>query len=62
MGAFVNVRPAQCAHIADFYEREWQTRPCLAWQLLRRGYRQWADGRIERGTNNLFGSKRKATP
>lgn len=41
------------AHIADFYDRQWQAHKCLAWQLLRRGYRQLSNGRIEQA-NNLF--------
>jgi hypothetical protein len=51
-------RPVPCAHIADYYERRWQAHHCIAFNLLRFGYRQWAEGRArysERG-NNLFGS------
>jgi hypothetical protein len=48
-------RPVPCQHIADYYDRLWASHHCIAWNLLRRGYGQWAAGRIERGANNLFG-------
>lgn len=48
------VEPVPCQHIADFYTHRWAQRPCIAWNLLRRGYNQWAAGRIEL-LNNLFG-------
>lgn len=50
-------RPVPCQHIADYYTARWTDRPCIAWNLLRRGYGQWAAGRIERGVNNLYGGK-----
>ena len=49
----ISVRPVPCAHIADYYDALWVGHKCLAWQLLRRGYRQWAVGRIEE-CNNLW--------
>ena len=50
--------PVPCQHIADYYQLKWEEHKCLAWNLLRKGYRQWAAGRIERGTNNLYGRQR----
>lgn len=51
---FISVTPVPCAHIAAYYDVLWNAHKCLAWQLLRRGYRQWANGSIEVGFNNLF--------
>ena len=51
---FANVKPVPCEHIADYYNMRWTEHKCLAWQLLRHGYRQWSAGCIERGMNNLF--------
>lgn len=48
-----DIPPVPVAHIADFYDRQWEANKCLAWQLLRRGYRQLSVGRIE-SCNNLF--------
>jgi hypothetical protein len=56
---FIKVHPASCAHIADYYAQKQLDHPCIAHNLLHRGYAQWANGYIEKGTNNLFGSKRK---
>lgn len=50
-------RPVPCQHIADYYDNRWAAQPCIAWNLLRRGYAQWAAGRVERGVNNLYGAK-----
>ena len=46
---------APCAHIADYYQRQWEQQPCIAYNLLRQGYRQWADGRVKHWANDLFG-------
>jgi len=51
-----------CAHIADFYETQWLAGPSIGTNLLRIGYRQWAEGRAELSVNgipanNLYGSK-----
>ena len=54
MPNFASVKPVPCEHIADYYHARWTEHKCLAWQLLRHGYRQWSAGRIERGVNNLF--------
>lgn len=43
-----------CQHIADFYQSRWEVHKCIAWNLLRRGYAQWAAGCPE-AQNNLFG-------
>ena len=53
--------PVPVAHIADYYDRRWESHKCLAWQLLRRGYRQLSAGRIE-GCNNLFAVQRSTAP
>lgn len=53
MGEWRNVTPAHCEHIARYYDHKWLNHMCLAWNLLRRGYRQWSLGRIEPG-NNLY--------
>lgn len=52
--AFTNVTPVPCAHIADFYQQMWEGHKCLAWQLLRKGYRQAAKGLVEAEVNNLW--------
>lgn len=49
----VNVSPAHCAHIADFYQLQWENRPCIGWNLLRHGYAQWAKSVVV-PHNNLF--------
>lgn len=43
-----------CQHIADYYRRRWEAHKCIAWNLLRHGYQQWAEGRPG-NQNNLFG-------
>ena len=55
MTGFHHTRPAACAHIADYYRARWEAHACIAFNLLARGYRQWANGVIETGTNNLYG-------
>lgn len=50
---WTNVKPVPVAHTADYYDAKWVDHKCLAWQLLRRGYRQLSVGRIEE-CNNLF--------
>lgn len=47
--------PVPCAHIADYYDRMQNKRRCIAFNLLRRGYRQWAVGGGIDPENNLFG-------
>lgn len=43
-----------CLHLYHYYNWKWEHRPCIAYNLLRRGYRQWAEGRPEE-LNNLYG-------
>jgi hypothetical protein len=44
-----------CQHIADYYEWRWKRHKCIAWNLLRIGYRQWAAGLVmTRHLNNLY--------
>jgi len=50
------IDPVPCAHIADYYRVKWEARPCIAFNLLRYGYRQWARGAKLSPGNNLFGS------
>lgn len=45
-----------CQHIADYYHKLWTERKCIAWNLLRIGYGQWALGCPEH-LNNLYGEK-----
>lgn len=47
--------PVPCAHIAAYYEWRWQQHKCIAFNLLRRGYAQWANGTPEPVVNNLYG-------
>ena len=54
-----------CAHIADHYDRLWQERPSIGSNLLRHGYRQWAEGRAVlsvdgKAWNNLYSRSRRA--
>lgn len=51
---FSAVVPAACAHIAEYYQQRWLGHKCIAFNMLRRGYKQWAAGRIEITGNNLF--------
>lgn len=47
-----------CLHIADYYQRAWEKQKCIAYNLLRHGYRQWAEGRAEGNkANNLYGEE-----
>lgn len=42
-------------HIAEYYQRKWEQHKCIAWNLLRRGYKEWANGTVkDRTVNNLF--------
>lgn len=50
----IKVDPVPCQHIADYYQHLWQRRRCIGWNLLRQGYRQWAEGQVFEW-NNLFG-------
>lgn len=54
MDMLTAVTPVPCQHIADYYDMRWRDHKCIAWNLLRRGYTQWARGYIE-SFNNLFG-------
>ena len=42
-----------CAHIADFYQHKWEAHHCIAFNMLRHGYRQCAEGRQD-SHNNLY--------
>jgi hypothetical protein len=44
-----------CAHIAAYYEKRWSEHKCLAFNFLRVGYLQWAEGRADGKINNLYG-------
>lgn len=55
MSSLVRVEPAHCDHVRAYYQYHWERRPCIAFNLLRWGYRQWAEGLIAPGVNNLFG-------
>lgn len=44
-----------CLHIAEYYQLKWEAHKCIAWNLLRRGYREWAEGRVvDPQVNNLY--------
>jgi len=47
-----------CQHIADYYQRAWAAHHCIAFNLLRHGYRAWAEGnaKYDPAGNNLYGS------
>lgn len=47
----MNIAP--CMHIAEYYQRRWEQHKCIAFNLLRQGYRQWAEGRPN-NANNLY--------
>lgn len=50
-----SVDPVPCQHIADYYNHRQEENPSLGNNLLRRGYQQFASGRIESySVNNLF--------
>lgn len=42
-----------CQHIADFYQMKWREHPCIGFNFLRLGYREWAEGRPSKW-NNLY--------
>lgn len=48
------IPPIACDHIALFYQLEWEGHKCLAFQLLRKGYKQCSNGLIEQEFNNIF--------
>lgn len=50
--------PVPCQHIADYYDWKWKQHKCIAYNLLRYGYKQWAKGEVDR-ENNLYGEERK---
>lgn len=46
---------APCQHIADYYRLKWEGHKCIAWNLLHRGYAEWAEGRVaDPSVNNLY--------
>lgn len=56
-----------CAHIADHYDRLWREKPSIGSNLLRHGYRQWAEGRAVvsvdgKAWNNLYSRFRVRRP
>lgn len=47
-----------CLHIAAYYQLLWEQRKCIAYNLLRIGYREWATGTVKDPTlNNLYNTK-----
>lgn len=52
------VDPVPCAHIADYYDRQQRKMRCIGFNLLRKGYRQWAVGGGIDPHNNLYGGER----
>lgn len=49
------VEPVPCQHIADYYAHRQSENPSLGNNLLRRGYQQFAMGKIEAySVNNLY--------
>lgn len=46
--------PIPTQHIADYYAFLGKSHPCLGHELLRRGYQQWSNGKVEVDLNNLF--------
>lgn len=49
--------PVPCAHIAAYYQRRWEGHPCIAFNLLRHGYAEWARGGVKHpDMNNLYGA------
>lgn len=52
-----------CSHIADYYQYKWITQgPQLGSNLLRIGYREWADGKQRKHhMNNLYGKRNRPT-
>lgn len=53
-----------CQHIADYYEHKWQGHKCIAYNLLRRGYHQSANGtwRLDYGNNLYLNGAHGMTP
>lgn len=57
------MRAVPCAHIADYYDQCQQQKPSIGNNMLRRGYREWANGQVPYGPiwqfclqpNNLYG-------
>lgn len=47
------MRAVPCQHIADYYHKLWEGHKCIAWNFLRIGYRQWAEGKPS-SVNNLY--------
>lgn len=44
-----------CLHIADYYQSRWEEHHCIAYNVLRHGYRQCAEGRhYNKPDNNLY--------
>jgi hypothetical protein len=44
-----------CMHIADYYQYRWENHKCIAYNMLRHGYRQWATGYVrDYRVNNLY--------
>ena len=43
-----------CSHIADYYDMLYSSKQCLAYNILRHGYRQWAKGTATHPVNNLY--------
>ncbi len=45
-----------CQHIADYYHHRWHNHRCIAFNLLRWGYAQWAAGiaHLHQPHNNLY--------
>ncbi len=52
-----------CQHIADYYPNKWLNHPCIAYNLLRQGYKAWADINLPiHYHNNLYPIKRYKGP
>lgn len=43
-----------CQHIADYYQLKWEGHKCIAYNLLRHGYKAWAKGNVTNPANNLY--------
>lgn len=52
-------KPVPCQHIADYYNQLWEAHHCIAWNLLRRGYTQWAIGNPETLNNLYYGGSNR---
>lgn len=33
-----------CNHIADYYQHLWENQKCIAYNILRQGYKAWSEG------------------